>query len=562
MSTKRYIELVSARRNRNMYPLVSDFVVPIAGTNLCYDVQKAVDPVCNTAPIYALFLNSIFPPNMPVNPNTYDLNLGVNYSNSTLQLDPSNSIVDPSYTTGGRVTNNMYRAYNTNDGTKGYIVNDVDVAYTIDGVPTTGAYRKIVGMSANSIGATLDVPMPYVPPATGSGDTYHLFDGSSQDVGTNFNYNQYLLVNTQPYDIFGKPTPAVSELYTGYYLCLQHGAYRLFNTLDTNAPFVREILAHNTDRSYFRVNEPLTIDNDNEYYQPFTVRKAPPTTYISVNNNTIATVGYVENFPPPTNRRTVIIKGLGASPSTISSYVGQFLFITPYASDPITFVNYPTYPRLNDNNAIKSAYFYRILEFKQWHWDGTHNNPEFILDHEIVVDNYAQPTTPTPVQDSRIVEILPVSYDNFVPLNYTGSVVSQTESVCYEIELNSLTLPNVTLKSGSRIAFYPYVYVSLENVTAPNGGNKNIFYTNNPAATSALFVAPVTDLNNPLTTPFVRINGFGIVQTVKFKPNDALHFKVYLPDGSPFDPVEPDDFSPQAPNPLLQISATFGIRRL
>ncbi len=524
MSTKRYIELVSARRNRNQYPLVSDFIVPMSGTNLCYDVQKAVDPVCNTAPIYILFLNSIFPPNLPTNPNAYNLTLGVNYNNSTLQLDPSNPIVDPSYTTGGKVTNNMYRAYNTTDGTKGYIVNDVDVSYTIDGVPTTGAYRKIIGMSANAIGATLDVPMPYVSPATGSGDTYHLFDGSSQSVGTNFTYNQYLLVNTQPYDIFGKPTPPVSELFTGYYLCLQHGAYRLFNTLNVNSPDPREILAHNTDRSYFRVNVPLVLDNDNEYYQPFTVRKAPPKTYTSINNETIVTIGYVDDFPLSHNTRELKVKGLSATPSNISSYIGQYLFITPYAADPITFVNYPTYPRVGDILPIKNAYFYRILAVK---FDGSpENNLIFTLDHEVVAENYAQPSTPPPVQTSRIVEILPVSYDNFVPLNYTGSVVSQTETVCYEIELTSLTLPNVTLKTGSRIAFYPYVYVSLENVSSPNAGGKNVFYTNNPAATSALFVAPVTDLNNPLTTPFVRINGFGITQTIKFKPNDALHFRV------------------------------------
>jgi hypothetical protein len=53
-----------------------------------------------------------------------------------------------------------------------------------------------------------------------------------------------------------------------------------------------------------------------------------------------------------------------------------------------------------------------------------------------------------------------------------------------------------------------------------------------------------------------------MVQTVKFKPNDSLRFSVYLPDGTPFSPVDQDILSPYRPIGTLQINAVFSIRRL
>ena len=53
-----------------------------------------------------------------------------------------------------------------------------------------------------------------------------------------------------------------------------------------------------------------------------------------------------------------------------------------------------------------------------------------------------------------VYDILNYSYDNENPFVYTGSVVSQQEMVCYEIELLNLILPNTDLVTGGRIAFY------------------------------------------------------------------------------------------------------------
>lgn len=159
-------------------------------------------------------------------------------------------------------------------------------------------------------------------------------------------------------------------------------------------------------------------------------------------------------------------------------------------------------------------------------------------------------------------EILQFTRDNAVPFCYSGSLVSQQEMVCYEIELINLVLPNKTLTSGGRTAFYPYVYVELQNVSGASAGTKCVIYSNNPNSTRMLFRAVIDDIPTPVISPFVKIDGDGMVQTVKFKPNDNFKFGVYLPNGEPLQTVELDSFSPDSPDPLLQVSAMFSLKRL
>ena len=53
-----------------------------------------------------------------------------------------------------------------------------------------------------------------------------------------------------------------------------------------------------------------------------------------------------------------------------------------------------------------------------------------------------------------------------------------------------------------------------------------------------------------------------MVQTIKFKPNDCLKFSLFLPNGQLYTSVMSDYYSPSGPNPLVQIDALFGIKRL
>lgn len=152
--------------------------------------------------------------------------------------------------------------------------------------------------------------------------------------------------------------------------------------------------------------------------------------------------------------------------------------------------------------------------------------------------------------------------DNFCPLSYTGSMLSINEAVCYEISLLSLTLPNQSLLTGSRISFYPYVYVEFSNATSPTGASRELIYSNNPNSGKALFIAPITQTVQPLLSTFMMVGSNGMSQIVKFKPNDNLRFSVYLPDGSLFRTLENDVLSPYPSLGRVQIDAVFSIRRL
>jgi len=169
---------------------------------------------------------------------------------------------------------------------------------------------------------------------------------------------------------------------------------------------------------------------------------------------------------------------------------------------------------------------------------------------------------PAPPADTDTFEILQFTRDNVVPFTYTGSTVSQQQMVCYEVELINLVLPNLTLVTGGRVAFYPYVYVELQNISGSSAGNTNIIYSNNPNSVRRLFRAAIDDIPNPLISPFIKIDGDGMTQTIKFKPNDNFKFGVFLSDGTEFKTVYNDSFGPSPPNPLVQISAMFSMKRV
>jgi hypothetical protein len=168
------------------------------------------------------------------------------------------------------------------------------------------------------------------------------------------------------------------------------------------------------------------------------------------------------------------------------------------------------------------------------------------------------PFTAIPVVN-RKVEILSFSYDNLNPFVYTGSLLSQQELVCYEIELLSLVLPTEILSvgHGGYITSYQFVYVELSNTCSM--GTRNIIYSNNPNSTKTLFKVPLFDIQDP--PYFIKVGG-GMTQTIKFKPNDTLLFSVTLGNGEIFDTVIEEKFSPEKPEPRIQISALFGMRRI
>lgn len=159
----------------------------------------------------------------------------------------------------------------------------------------------------------------------------------------------------------------------------------------------------------------------------------------------------------------------------------------------------------------------------------------------------------------NLIEILNFSYDNLNPFVYTGSILSQQELVCYEVDLLSIILPTEILKvsEGGYITSYPFIYVELSNTCS--AGHRNIIYSNNPHSTRMTFKVPLFDIqDSPI---FIKVGG-GMSQTIKFKPNDTLLFTVLLPNGEIFKTVINDTETPDAPDSRIQISATFGLRRI
>lgn len=165
------------------------------------------------------------------------------------------------------------------------------------------------------------------------------------------------------------------------------------------------------------------------------------------------------------------------------------------------------------------------------------------------------------VTRSDSINILTFNHDNFSPLDYIGTMVSLNQPVCYEMSVLSLTLPNKLLLTGSRIAFYPYVYLEIQNVTAASSAGYNLITSNNPNSTRAVFHLSVPQVSDPELQAFVTLSGNGS-QILKFKPNDNLKFEIYLSDGTLFQTLAPDLFPPYAPDPGLQIDFVFSISRV
>lgn len=172
-----------------------------------------------------------------------------------------------------------------------------------------------------------------------------------------------------------------------------------------------------------------------------------------------------------------------------------------------------------------------------------------------------QTTLLTPISTGDGIEILEFSRDNVVPLIYSGTDIFN-QPVCYRMRLLSLTIPNLTLNigRGGTIANYPYLYVKF-SIDGDNSSTQTL-YTNNPNAKTVQFKVPITTSDYTLSESFIDLRASEETQTIKFKPNSSLRFTVTLPSGEILSFVQPDNYSPLAPNDLVQISATIEIERI
>jgi hypothetical protein len=209
-------------------------------------------------------------------------------------------------------------------------------------------------------------------------------------------------------------------------------------------------------------------------------------------------------------------------------YKNMFLRIRPIAGNPY---NAPLIPTVSDIRKIVA-------------YDGATKRAT------ISEDLVAVPVT------NSVLEILSFSYDNLNPFSFFGSALTNQQSSVWEIELINASLPNKVLKCciGRRIAFYPFIYIQLENMSAQGLGNIS---SNNPNALNVLFRCVIRDVANPLTSAFVNIDADKTKQIFQFNPNDNLKLTIKLPNGDIWKTLTSDTSSPTEPDFFLQTSVLF-----
>ena len=365
--------------------------------------------------------------------------------------------------------------------------------------------RIVVSYEPIDVSVSLDTAYNFSGHDVQQGDLYALFE-----------MNTPSLIHLPIVDVCNNPVSEIPEAYFGYYV--------MDETLSYGTTIIgRRIIDYDAELRYCHLSEPFPAGWSTS--DSYTLRKTLPFEKWTLDAPTLRQDGLLV-FQLP----------VGSS-SSDTIYINKYIYRTTNP-DCSSFDNYQFKPIYGS---------YKIVQYDP------------ITRQVFCQDDLMYKGPPPSIGDT--INIVILEKDNSSQLSYTGSIVSQMQTVCYEISIISLILPNVTLTTGSRIAFYPYVYVLFENTSVPSGAARELIYSNNPQSGNALFIVHVTDVVQPINGRFVKLIG-KMRQTIKFKPNDSLRFSVYLPDGTLFLPVKQDTQSPYVPDPALQIDGVFSIRRL
>ena len=601
MSNRRFIEITSVNRNRNQYPQPAQFEVPFApprtlntnqtlkgaysynnSTRLIYSQNIDVaDPVTEGIVEYQWYgRNQLYdtgiissfttvgtnytsltvsglsrtyssPTNVNIVLNNQIISCSINGSTITFTTPQPTSSLTLSVNLPFQIlTNNAYydtstlqtgtpstisRFYvNVNSLTSPYKnIPNFYVGYSL--VLTSGAAGIINSYTPSTGIFTVDLPLLST---VNQADTVTIIDPSNGS-----NTANPLRIVLPIIDCTGKTILSYDQSYNDYYL--------IDETQSSTSLTFSRIVSFDFILNTVTLERALTNWAITDKY---TIRKTLPTQFlITAPNPNLAQPTPVTNY-----NRILVESNCIFLPASLTQndnfYNGQYIYI---------------YPNQVVNNQITSLQNIEGSCFYVQSYIGSPYNACIIGDViSPLVRNpsYYYPsytnTQPSNILPGTLINIVSFSNDNYNPLMYNGSTVSQNETVAYEISLVNLTLPNLTLVTGSRASFYPYVYVEIANATAASTSSKNIIYSNNPNSTDALFIVPITDINDPIRSTFIKLDGGSMTQTVKFKPNDCLRFSIYLPDGRLYQTIMSDYYSPSGPNLFIQIDALFGIRRL
>ena len=517
MSNSRYLEFDSTYRNRNEWPLASEFQIPISQTGR-KNQYNALDTVCLSTPIKAWTSDYLETTNAPA---------GVLTGTILLQNIGAPPPIPPVQVISATSDNTTYVIQSNTNQTFQQLEN-----YYVSLVIVTGGsvqsrrritnYKYLGKDNTGIFDLGLITIASNFPEGIVDGDTFNIIDPTEvADVN-----NPYFFV----------PSGRVQKNgYTGYILYNENRKeYRKISEYDSTT----HMISLNTKVIYGDSNSgplPSSPSTPWSVTDNYSIRKETP--YLPRNSSS-----YLQPIAPFSNN-SIVLSTLPTSDTNFYKNLAIRIIPNFNISEYYTYVDNIVIPPLNESRTIISSSY-----------SSSTGNTTLL---------FYPPLLATPSADTYL-EILNFSYDNFNPFTYTGSLVSQQDMVCYEVELLNLILPNEVLAvgEGGRIAFYPYVYAQISNVSSACGGLKNIIYSNNPNAVSAIYRVPIDDVINPLISTFIKVDGDGMVQTIKFKPNDNLYFSVFLANGELYETILPEYFSPAPPNPTSQISASFSIRRL
>lgn len=389
----------------------------------------------------------------------------------------------------------------------------------------TGEYSLVAGYDAPSATFTLNPPT-ITPLVTGFlGSRFKLLDLSPvaiPPVVPPASTNLYGAC-VQRKDIYNRDPLPATEIDIGYYLVYEGSL--------PGVPESRKITEYLFDKRFVLFESAFTQVG---FFtgSRFTVRKSLPVQ----KNYTLTTTA------SPSQIVITPVPGF-----TAKDYEGMLFYVNPLtaATDELFPNTDPTVNKMTFNE-----YVYIIRKF-----DPATNT--ITLDRPInpVMYDAAAPYTPF---NGRVYELLPRAVNGSFPLAYSGSLVSQATVACYNVELTNLSLPNVVLTTGSRAVSYPYVYVDFRPDGRDFQQGENLIVSNNPNSQRALFICPVTNIVDPDLSTFIKIDANGMTHSIKFRPNSRFYFRVYLPDGTLFKPLQADNPPPLEPNGLLQIEAIFG----
>ena len=532
MASFRYLEFDSTYRDRNQYPEPASFVIEIAGSGQ-KNRETAKDPVSKCSP--ELYWNSSFDENKAQNYTQFD-SISVSYSPTA------------------------YGTVLITCGVNGYL-RQVEGYYN-------GAVMKC--------GTTLFRIVDYKPISTTSAElivspTISTVPGGNYYIENPTNDTSTVTVPK----LFIPSSVSGNNYYNGYYV------QRIDTTTNPPTYETRKIIAFDGTTHLATLDSNTTTSWNNSNYN-FILRKELPVcsgNILGVDGRAVGlavnspTGNFVSNF-----LRITMPVPVAPNFSTNVAPYGEERKIASYITGDGTFssIGVSSFTLNTLDNTDFTGCFIRDVTAGITRYISTYNinnksgTVSVAWGGGLTGDTYSVRTvflaSPFSVAPSvgYSYEVEGFSYDNWNPFTYIGSLVSSQEMVCYEVELINLTLPNRTMVSGrgGYSAFYPYFYVELQNVSAPSSRSNNIIYSNNPHSTKMLFRALVNDTPTPLISPFIKIDGDGMVHTVKFRPNDTFKFAVYHANGELFKTEDTDTYSPEAPNPLVQISACFSFKRI